>query len=143
MQDRYTISVEDSLFQVTDTFGNVLGVADTRIQARELLRELNKPVKAVLHIEGTRYGCDKQKPDDMPDAEPVDAFVAPVKPTAKVVRMAVEGKPVSKAIRCREFIAGIKKNGGTKEEVIAFNMEVLGMKKALAKVYMEENWVRV
>jgi hypothetical protein len=164
----YTYTKTDEGWTVTDEFANVLAVTDTRAQAREFVRGLDAPKSNVRHYEGT-YGTGEKAtvteapvmpdviteapvvPDVITEAPVVPDVIteAPVMPDViteapkKGFRENDGTKPMTKAQRVREFIRGIKPNGGTEEEVVNFCIGILGMKKPLAKVYAKDNWARV
>lgn len=134
-----TTKTEDGSWAVTDELGTVIDVLDTRIKAREMVRELSKPPVYTHLFEGT-YGngveVEKVVVDFVPSQQPVveETVIALIDET---------GKAYKKADVVRTRIGIAKRNNEDPTVVVQWAVDNLGMTKALAKSYVQNNWSKV
>lgn len=129
----YIESVDDC-WLVCDELGNVLESCDSHAVAKSSLRKHLKPVSNVTRYPGT-YGMNTSvlskthisvKPPDDIEVPYCDSFG--------------NALPNSKRVRIRIRIA--KEHNEPPENVVAWAIEHCGMKKPLAKAYVNNNWHR-
>lgn len=131
---------EDGAWAVEDELNTVIDVVETRIKARELVRELMQPASNVTRIEGT-YGNGVDREDT---AEKLDKQAAVAAPAETIEVVAVEplvsDRPLRKSDQVRYRIRIAKQNNESSSVVVQWAVDVLGMKKPLAATYVKGNW---
>lgn len=134
-----TIKTEDDNWAVIDELGTVIDVRDSRIKAREMVRELSKPPVYTHLFEGT-YGTGVEVEKIMATFVPLQQ---PVIEEVVISLVDETGKAYKKADVVRTRIGFAKRNNEDPTVVIQWAVDNLGMTKALAKSYVQNNWSKV
>ncbi len=149
----YTVNKQDELYNVVDEMEFVINTFETAKDAKAFIKDLEAMDNRLQHIEAD---------DEVEAVEDEEVVVETAVEVEAVIETAVEevvvdavvaeeveavietdvvevkGEKKSDKVRARIAIAKQKKEG--KEVVVAWAIAELGMKKALAKAYVDGNW---
>ena len=147
----YTTVKNEEMWEVRDELGTVLDVFETRIAAREYIRELKQAKPNVTHMAGD-YGYRDQvketaKPivqveTPMPIIQTVDYRPIVTVAVEKLVGIASRKseRPNSMAGQIRAYFKIAKTNSLPEDTVIQYLMETYKFNKTRAKSYVKCFW---
>ena len=148
----FTTTKNDNMWEVKDELGTTLDVFETRIAAREYIRDLKQAPVKVVHMEGNYGYRDVVAPKPTPTPvkpEPI-VMVVDYRPIVQAVKVTVDKivgiatrskeRANSKAGKIRAYFLEAKATNQTMDQVINYLMEVFGETKPRAKAYVKCFW---